>query len=201
MSESPSAGTSTAPPRPSTSLPGGCDRTEHGVRVAVAHGDPEARTALRVLLERQPGIAVVGEAATGEGAIALAHELADVVLMDVRLPGLGCVEATRRLPAPVLLLSSGEPDPRLIAALQAGAAGVRRAHAPPADLVGALRLVALGRPLRRRPQHPSCDSKERAMVSPKVIEIRRGSAHGADVRRLAAASADRNEVPRWNSGI
>jgi DNA-binding NarL/FixJ family response regulator len=193
MSEPLTAGTSSGPPRVTTSFLGGCNRAERGIRVAVAHSDPEARAALRILLERQPGVAVVGEATTGDGALRLADATPDVVLMDVRLPGLGCVEATRRLWAPVLLLSSGEPDPRLLAALQAGAAGVQRAHAASADLVRALRLVARERPLRRR-HHRSCDSEEEAMMSPKVIEIRRGSAHGGAPRPLAAVSADRNEV-------
>jgi DNA-binding NarL/FixJ family response regulator len=202
MSEPVSPGTSIARPRPSTSSSGGCGRAECGVRVAVAHGDAEARTALRVQLERQPGIAVVGEATTGDGAVMLAHAIRpDVVVMDVRLPGLGCVEATRRLGAPVLLLSGGEPDRRLLAALQAGAAGVQRAHAAPADLAGALRLLARGRPLRGRRQRRSCHSEEEVMVSPKVIEIRRGSAHGGTVRPLVTASTDSNEVPRWNSAI
>jgi DNA-binding NarL/FixJ family response regulator len=200
MSKPLTAGTSSGPPRASTSFLGGWNRAERGVRVAVAHGDPEARTALRILLQRQPGVAVVGEATTGEGALRLAHATPDVVLMDVRLPGLGCVEATRQLLAPVLLLSSGEPDARLLAALQAGAAGVQRAHAASSDLVRALRLVARERRLRCR-HHRSRESEEEAMLSPKVIEIRRGSAHGGAPRPLAAVSADRKEVPRWNSGI
>jgi DNA-binding NarL/FixJ family response regulator len=202
MSEPVTAGTSFGPQRASSSFASGCDRTEPGIRVAVAHGDPEALAALRALLERQPGITVVGEASTGEGALVLAHTTTpDVVLMDVRVPGLGSVEATRRLRAPVLLLSCGEADPRLLAALQAGAAGLRLAQAAPADLVGALRLIAYGRPLRCRHRRRPCNSEEVAMLSPKVIEMRRGSAHGSALRPLAAASTDRSEVPRWNSGI
>jgi DNA-binding NarL/FixJ family response regulator len=178
----------------------------HVIRVAIAHGDPDVRSELRVVLERQPGIAVVAEATTGDEALFLARQVGpDVVAMDVSLPGVGCVEATRGLGATVgprvMLLSSGEPDPRVFAALQAGARGVRRASAAPSELVRAVRLIACGRPLRSRHRtHPS-DAKEEPMLSPKVVEIRRGSAHGATVTCPAAVSPDRERRQRWNSAI
>ena len=101
------------------------------VRVALAHRDPVARAALRAVLRDDPDIAVVGEAATSEEVAALATQLRpDVIAMDVALPGTGCVVATRRARrvcgVAVMLLSGDDPDPRVLAALQAGATGVMR---------------------------------------------------------------------------
>jgi DNA-binding NarL/FixJ family response regulator len=164
------------------------------IRVAVAHRDPVARAALRAALDDVGCIAVVGEAATGEEAVALATHLRPaVVVIDVRLPGMGCVDATRRARAvsgaAVMLLSGDEPDPRLLAALQAGAGAVMRLDSAPSELVRALTLLGRGQPLRpqrpRRGRHP----REEPMQLPKVIEIRRGSAHGRTVRPSAVATA------------
>jgi DNA-binding NarL/FixJ family response regulator len=179
------------------------------VRVAVAHQSPVARTALRAALDSAPGIAVVAEAASGEQALAAVAEVRpDVVVMDVALPGVGCVVATRRTRAAshaaVMLLSGDEPDPRVLAALQAGAGGVMRTDSAPSDLIRALTLLGRGRPLRpprrRRARHP----REETMQVPKVIEIRRGSAHRPTAiapMAGAVASAARHEGgPRWNSG-
>ena len=158
------------------------------------------------MLDRQPGIAVVAEATSGEEALTVVRQAApDVVAMDVSLPGVGCVEATQALRTAagptVMLLSSGEPDSRLFAALQAGAAGVKRTSAAPSDVVRAVRLIARGRPLRSgRRTHPS-NAEEEPMLSPKVVELRRGSAHGATVTCPAAASPDRERKQRWNSAI
>ena len=178
------------------------------VRVAVAHRDPVARALLRETLHAGAGIAVIGEAATGEEAVALAtHLRPDVVLMDVRLPGAGCVDATRRTRAAsgaaVMLLSSDDPDPRVLAALRAGAAGVMRTDSAPSDLIRALTLLGRGRPLRPRRTLRGRHPREGTMQLPTVIEIRRGSAHGATVAPLAAAAASNvrhDGGPRWNSG-
>ena len=68
------------------------------IRVGIAHGQRLVRAGLRVLLDHEAGIAVVDEAATGDEAVALTRRLQpDVVLLDVGLPGLGCVEVTRRI--------------------------------------------------------------------------------------------------------
>jgi PleD family two-component response regulator len=76
----------------------GSDRAAGTIAVAVADGERLVRAGVRALLEREPGIAVVGEAATGEQAIALARRTRpDVVLIDFNVPGLDCVEASRRI--------------------------------------------------------------------------------------------------------
>jgi DNA-binding NarL/FixJ family response regulator len=183
-------------------------RTGAGViRVAVAHCDPVARAALREALQNGAGIAVVGEAATGEEVAALAtHLRPDVVVVDVALPGEDCVVATHRAcgtcGAAVILLTGNEPDPRVLTALRAGAAGVMRTDSAPSDLIRALTLLGRGRPLRpRRPRRVRHTSEE-AVQSPNVIEIRRGSAHGAPITplRIAAARVRNDGGRRWNSG-
>jgi DNA-binding NarL/FixJ family response regulator len=182
--------------------------THAGVlRVAVAHRSPVARAALRAALAGRSDITVVGEAASGEEVVDLATFFRPhVVAMDVRLPGLGCVDATWRTRAAcgaaVMLLSGDEPDSRVLAALRAGAAGVMRTDSAPSDLVHALRLIGRGRPLRPprrfRGRHP----REEAMQRPKVTEIRRGSAHGRIVGpKLAAVPSSVRHAggQRWNS--
>jgi DNA-binding NarL/FixJ family response regulator len=125
-------------------------------RVAVAHGRPLVRAGVRALLECEPGIAVVGEAATGEEALDLARrERPDVVVVDTALPGLDCVETTRRALAEpgiaVMVLTPSETDERVLAAMRAGASAVVLEDGGPGDLVRAVTHVARGlRPGSRR---------------------------------------------------
>jgi len=188
--------------------PRGGRRTGAGaVRIAIAHRSPVARALLREALHDGTDIVVVGEAATGEEAVAVAAHLGpDVVAMDVDLPGVGCVVATTQArsvsSAAVVLLSAHRPDPRVFAALRAGAAGVVRGDSAPSDL--ALALARFG---RRRPSRPRAGLRgpclsEKAMQRPKVVELRRGSAHGAPVAPLALAASNPHRFggQRWNSG-
>ena len=104
------------------------------------------------LLEGANGIGVVGEAANGEEVVALARRIRpDVVLLDVGLPGLDCVEATRLILAEtdcaVMLLTGTESDERVFAALRAGASGLMLKDTEPAELVRAVRLLARGEAL------------------------------------------------------
>jgi DNA-binding NarL/FixJ family response regulator len=176
------------------------------VRVAIAHRSPVARALLRKALHGEAGIVVVGEAATGEEAVAVAVQLRpDVVAMDVELRGVGCVVATSRAravsSAAVLLLSADGPDPRVLATLRAGAAGVVRRDSAPSDLALALARLGRGRSLRTgRRLRRRCPS-EKAMQSPNVVELRRGSAHGTSVVAVTPAVANPHPVggQRWNS--
>jgi DNA-binding NarL/FixJ family response regulator len=122
------------------------------IRLLLAHEEGLARAGLRALLEREADVIVVGEAARGEDAIAVAGELEpDVILIDIRLPGLDALEATRLiLAAPdraqpnVLVLGSGDSDGRLFGALHAGASGFLVKEAEAAELLHAIRSVAEG---------------------------------------------------------
>ncbi len=119
------------------------------VRVLVADDQPVVRQGLRVILAAA-GLEVVGEAADGEEAVALAaRRRPDVVLMDVRMPGVDGIEATRRIVAAgdgpaVLVVTTFDLDEHLFAALRAGAAGFVLKHAEPGELVQAVREVAAG---------------------------------------------------------
>jgi DNA-binding NarL/FixJ family response regulator len=171
------------------------------VRVVLAHRDPVARAALRVVFRDDPDIAVVGEAGTSEEVAALATQLRpDVIAIDVALPGAGCVVATRRVRrvcgAAVMLLSGDDPDSRVLAALRAGAAGVMRPDGAPCDLIRALTLIGRGRPLRPgRAPHVRHAPKE-MMNATKVVAIRGDSAHAAGLAsaRVARASRVRHDV-------
>jgi DNA-binding NarL/FixJ family response regulator len=128
---------------------GGADIRSDTIRVVVAAGQAVVRAGCRVFLERDERIAVIGEATSCEQAVGLARGMGPlVVLMDVGLPGVDCVEATRRLVyepgVTVVLLTASESDDRILAALRAGAAGVLHRDAEPDELVGTVEVVARG---------------------------------------------------------
>ena len=111
------------------------------------------REGLRTLLGLQADFEIAGEAANGEEAVALVRRLVpDVVLMDLRMPVLGGVEATRRITAEapavrVIVLTTFEEDEEVFAALRAGAAGYLLKASPSAKLCEAIRLAARGESL------------------------------------------------------
>jgi len=118
--------------------------------VLIADDQTLQRLGFRMLLEAQPDMAVVGEAAHGQDAVRLTAELSpDVVLMDVRMPGMNGIEATRRIAASggrsrVLVLTTFDLDEYAYEALQAGAAGFFLKDARPDELVVGIRAVAAG---------------------------------------------------------
>ena len=123
------------------------------IRVLVADDQTLVRAGFRAILEVQDDLEVVGEAEDGEGAVALARELRpDVVLMDIRMPGVDGIEATRRLlrdgDAPrILMLTTFDLDEYVYEAMKAGASGFLLKDAPRDQLVGAVRTVAAGEAL------------------------------------------------------
>jgi DNA-binding NarL/FixJ family response regulator len=125
------------------------------IRVLLADDQTLIRAGFRVLVESAPDLEVVGEATTGREAVAMARSLrADVVLMDIRMPELDGIEATRLITADedmagvrVLILTTFEIDENVLRALRAGASGFLSKGVEPSDLLDAIRVVAAGEAL------------------------------------------------------
>jgi DNA-binding NarL/FixJ family response regulator len=121
------------------------------VRVLIADDEEMIRAGLRILVESDPAFEVVGEASDGAEALSLVRSLKpDVVLMDVRMPGVSGIDATMHIvskvpdPPKILVITTFENDEYVYAALQAGASGFLLKRARPAELLQAIRLVAQG---------------------------------------------------------
>jgi DNA-binding NarL/FixJ family response regulator len=151
------------------------------IRVVLADDQALVRAGFVALLEAQDDVTVVGQAGDGAEAVRLTTELRpDVVLMDIRMPGLDGLQATRRIAADpalagvrVVVLTTFELDEYVFEAIRAGAAGFLVKHTEPADLVRAVRVVAAGE----------------AMLSPGVT------------RRLVAEFAARAKEPVAGDGL
>ncbi|WEH43029.1 response regulator transcription factor [Streptomyces sp. NBC_01218] len=124
------------------------------VKVLLVDDEPLVRTGLRVVLESQPDIDVVGEAADGAAVLPLVRQLRpDVVAMDVRMPLMDGIDATRLLlrslpdPPKILVVTTFENDEYVYEALRAGADGFLLKRARPMEIVNAVRLVAEGESL------------------------------------------------------
>jgi DNA-binding NarL/FixJ family response regulator len=125
------------------------------IRVLIADDQLLIRAGFRVLIDSAEDLAVVGEASDGNQAVALAKsERADVVLMDIRMPGADGLEATRRISADedlagvkILILTTFELDEYVYLSLRAGASGFLGKGVDPDDLLAAIRLVAAGESL------------------------------------------------------
>ena len=130
--------------------------TAGALRVLIADDQALVRAGFRMILEAQPGIEVVAEVPDGEAAIRAARRhRPDVILMDVRMPGLDGLETTRRLlgaesgadhgpPPRIIILTTFDLDEYVYAALHAGASGFLLKDVTPENLVGAVRTVAVG---------------------------------------------------------
>ncbi|MBQ0985185.1 response regulator transcription factor [Streptomyces sp. F63] len=120
-------------------------------RVLLTDDQPLVRHGLRVLITDRPGLEVAGEAANGEEAVRLAAQLApDVVVMDIRMPGMDGIEATRRItagsgtPPKVLILTTFDDDEYVYGALRAGASGFLVKDMDMDQLIAAIEVVAAG---------------------------------------------------------
>ena len=160
------------------------------IRVLLADDEALVRGGFRAILEAQPDIQVVGEAGDGSEAVTLADELhPHVILMDVRMPGVDGIDATRRIAAQhatahVLILTTFALDEYVYAALSAGASGFILKNVPPQQLAEAVRTVAGGdallapsitrRLIEEHVSRPPADSprpERLAPLTPRELEI------------------------------
>ena len=160
----------------STAVPSG----DAPVRVLLVDDHAVMRAGFRMILEADPGIVVVGEAATGSDAVRSAAEVRpDVICMDVQMPDMDGIEATRRLTADpsvsasVVIVTTFDRDDYLFQALAAGASGFLLKNAGPEELVAAVRVAAAG------------DALLAPAVTRRVIE--RFAGQGADPAPAAGA--------------
>jgi DNA-binding NarL/FixJ family response regulator len=155
-------------------------------QVLIADDQALLRQGLVMMIGAQPDMEVVGEAATGTEAVAAAAALRpDIVVMDIRMPGMDGVEAARKICAAqppgagprVIMLTTFDLDEHVVAALQAGASGFLLKDAMPADIIAAIRVVSAGEALlapsvTRRLLDPFATSSQLAvMVPPPGLDL------------------------------
>jgi len=176
------------------------------IRVLLADDQALVRGGFRSILEGQPDMVVVGEAADGVEAVELALATRpDVVVMDIRMPRLDGIAATRRLlekhasPARVLVLTTFNQEAYVYDALRAGASGFLLKSAPPRELAGAIRTVAEGDALLapeitramiqdyvQRPRPGAAISDALAALTPRELEVLGLIARGRSNTEIAA---------------
>jgi DNA-binding NarL/FixJ family response regulator len=176
------------------------------IRVVVADDQELVRAGFSVILDTADGIAVVGEAATGAQAVArAAQQRPDVILMDVRMPEMDGLEATRLITATpaapkVVMLTTFDLDDYVYAALRAGASGFLLKDSPRADLIAAVRAAAAGDALlapsvtrrlieafARRPAETSPSPSQLASVTARERDVLMLVARGRSNAEIAAA--------------
>lgn len=171
-----------------------------GIRLLIVDDHPIVRDGLRGVFDGEPGFEVVGEAGDGEQALARAAASApDVVLMDLRMPAMGGVEAIRRLRAGrpdirVLVLTTYDTESDVLPAIEAGATGYLLKDAPREDLIRAVRAAAAGQPvlaptvarrLMARVQVPAAAPGPGEALTDREVEVLRLVASGATNRESA----------------
>ncbi len=184
------------------------------IRVLVCDDQPLIRTGFATIIDAQPDMAVVGDCGDGHTAVALAGELdPDVVVMDVRMPGLDGIEATARLagagvprPVKVLVVTTFNLDEYVYESLRAGASGFLLKDAPPAQLLHGIRTVAAGAALLA-PEvtrqlvgryaariRPAADTPGDVPLSARELEVLCLIANGLSNSEIAAAMVISHET-------
>ncbi|MER5932406.1 response regulator transcription factor [Streptomyces sp. NPDC002054] len=164
------------------------DSERDPVRIVIVDDEQLVRLALRLVIDGEPDLIVVAEAADGDAAITVVDEQRpDVVLMDIRMPGRDGLSTTRELlsrptPPRVLMLTTFDSDDLVLGALRAGALGFVLKDTPPARILDAVRTVADGNPVLS----PAATARViAAATGPQSSEARRSSREAAR-KRLAA---------------
>jgi DNA-binding NarL/FixJ family response regulator len=171
------------------------------IRVAIVDDQAMVRAGFRMIVESQPDMQVAGEAADGQEAVDLVRkERPDVVLMDIRMPRLDGIAATRQVASAtrVVILTTFELDEYVFDALAAGASGFLLKAAPPEDLVQAIRVVAAGDALlapsvtrrlieefAKRPEPVAGKSKELETLTDREREVLQEVARGLTNAEIA----------------
>jgi DNA-binding NarL/FixJ family response regulator len=171
------------------------------IRVVIADDQALVRAGFRMIVESQPDLQVAGEAADGQEAVDLvAKERPDVVLMDIRMPRIDGIEATRQVASltRVVILTTFELDEYVFDALAAGASAFLLKAAPPEDLIKAIRVVAAGDALlapsvtrrlieefAKRPEPVAIKSKELETLTEREREVLREVAKGLTNAEIA----------------
>ncbi|CAL9568183.1 Transcriptional regulatory protein LiaR [Nocardiopsis dassonvillei] len=171
------------------------------VRVLLVDDDPLVLTGLRIMLSGAPGLVVVGEAADGEeAAAAVAEHRPDVVLMDVRMPGLDGIAATEALctggadDPQVIVLTTFDADDTVARALRAGAAGYLLKHTEPERIVEAVHRAAAGEPVLS-------PAVARALMDRVAAGADRGGAAEPEGNEGREAAAERRRTARGRMAL
>jgi DNA-binding NarL/FixJ family response regulator len=171
--------------------PDGSERRDAEIRVLLVDDQDLLRSGIRIILESEPGIVVVGEARDGRGALErIAQVSPDVVCLDVQMPGMDGLTATRFIaalehPPAVLVLTTFDRDDYLFEALEGGASGFLLKNSTPEQLVDAVQVVARGDALLS----PDVTRRVIERFAQREAGARARAGSGADARSIAASDA------------